>query len=363
MQIEIPILAKGEFPHAGAGVVQVIDDAALDAVAAQAIPDGGLLLDFDHYSDLTEEERAALARMGIQLPSGAAGWLKRLFRRGDKVFAMADLTPDGAESVRGKEYRFTSPVFDLDGLERLDGNRVRPRHVDKVGLTNEPNMKAIGAILANRGTYALANSEKDVEWRMIGGHPVPIQDGDAAGDKGNGGDAEGYVSLDEVWKAGKTGSGKCKAVQGTVDKDEAKRLKEATGYDIPAGTKHIVTSDCIRHIKGHNEATLAAIRDLDTFRATATVKAVAGRSGEKKIEYRKRIGDRGWVCAEEWWNRKGELALVTLKKEERGALHASKKDPSAYVRNERPDPIRLVLPRPPPRFPLFPFPSRIPANR
>lgn len=177
MQIEIPILAKGEYPHAS-GVVQVVDDAALDAVAGQAIPDGGLLLDFDHYSDLTEEERARLKEMGILLPSGAAGWLKRFFRRGDKVFATADLTPDGAESVRGKEYRFTSPVFDFEGLERLDGNRVRPRHVDKVGLTNEPNMRAIGAILANRRTWALANKDEDAEWRMVGGNPVPIRAGE-----------------------------------------------------------------------------------------------------------------------------------------------------------------------------------------
>lgn len=184
MTIEIPILAKGEFPHS-AGVVQVVDDAALDAVAAQTIPDGGLLLDFDHYSDLTEEERAELKRMGIQLPSEAAGWLKRLFRRGDKVFGETELTDKGAEAVKGRGYRFTSPVFDWAGLENLGGDRVRPRHVEKVGLTNEPNIRAIGAILANRRGFALANSEGDAAWRMIGGEPMSMQDVEApAIDKG-----------------------------------------------------------------------------------------------------------------------------------------------------------------------------------
>lgn len=334
MILEIPILAKGEFPHAGAGVVQVVDDAALDAVAGQEIPAGGILLDFDHYSDLTEEERAALAAMGIVLPSEAAGWLKRFARRGDKVFAEAELTPKGAESVEGKEYRFTSPTFDWAGLEDLGGGRVRPVHVEKVGLTNEPNMKAIGAILANRGRYPLANKDEDVEWRMIGGHPVPIEDGEP----GAGGAGDGYVTLEEVWEAGKSGNEKKKAVQGTVDEAEAKRLKEATGYDIPAGTKHVVTADCIRHIKGHNEATLAAIRDLDAFRATADkIEASSGFNGEKRVRHWKKIGDRDWVCVEEWWRKKGELSLVSLKKNPKGTPHADNRRPEAVRPKRYPD--------------------------
>lgn len=252
MVLEIPILAKGEFPHAGAGVVQVVDDAALDAVAGQAIPAGGILLDFDHYSDLTEEERAALKEMGIVLPSEAAGWLKRFARRGDKVFAVAELTPKGAESVEGKEYRFTSPTFDWAGLEDLGGGRVRPKHVEKVGLTNEPNMRAIGAILANRRTWALANKDEDVEWRMIGGHPVPIKDGESGGGGGEEEKAEKkglsekesaeYREKNPVsaWHPGKD-PGKC-------DPDAArKEIEGGVELDTPIGVKLTADKSAIEH--------------------------------------------------------------------------------------------------------------------
>ena len=60
----IPIEAAGEFPHSS-GVVQVVDDKAIDAILSQEIPEGGLLLDFDHYSSLTQEEREALREMGF----------------------------------------------------------------------------------------------------------------------------------------------------------------------------------------------------------------------------------------------------------------------------------------------------------
>ena len=162
MKTKVPVLRKGEFPHSK-GVVQVIDDEAIQSVLAQEIPPEGLLFDFDHYSDLTNDERTALSKTGIMLPSDASGWIHS-FTAGDDgntVYAEVDWTEAGEKAVRGGAYKYTSPVFPRTACEYLGGNRVRPRRISKVALTNEPNMKTIGAILANRD--ALANGGAEAE--------------------------------------------------------------------------------------------------------------------------------------------------------------------------------------------------------
>ena len=65
----------GEFPHAGAGVVQVVDAAACEAMAnafrvESASPNfAGLLIDFDHFS------------LDGKQKSEAAGWITALEAR------------------------------------------------------------------------------------------------------------------------------------------------------------------------------------------------------------------------------------------------------------------------------------------
>jgi phage I-like protein len=69
----------GEFPHAGAGVVQVVDAAACEAMAAafraeSASPNfAGLLIDFDHFS------------LDGKQKSEAAGWITALEARVGKT--------------------------------------------------------------------------------------------------------------------------------------------------------------------------------------------------------------------------------------------------------------------------------------
>src|ERR1035437_4285934 len=73
------IAPLGEFPHAQAGVVQVVDQAACEAMvnafrqAAGAEHFAGLLVDFDHFS-LDGEKR-----------SEAAGWITALEARGQSL--------------------------------------------------------------------------------------------------------------------------------------------------------------------------------------------------------------------------------------------------------------------------------------
>ena len=130
------ITPLGEFEHAGAGVVQVIDaeaaNAMVDDFKAKASADNfpGLLVDFDHFS------------MDTDKPSEAAGWICDLRHDSKGVWAQVRWTDKGKASVEGGVYRLVSPVFPKPSLcESLGENRIRPREIVSVALTNEPNIK------------------------------------------------------------------------------------------------------------------------------------------------------------------------------------------------------------------------------
>lgn len=174
MTVSVPVLKKGSYPHSR-GVVQIVDDESIRAVLDQPIPPEGLIFDFDHYSDLTANERKTLANMGIQLPSDASGWIRSfsLAKDGETVLANVDWTEAGSRAVREGKYKYTSPVFPISDCQYLGGNKVRPRRISKVALTNEPNMNAIGAIFANRAP-ALANNG-DASADVEPGVAIPLE--------------------------------------------------------------------------------------------------------------------------------------------------------------------------------------------
>ena len=134
----------GEFPHAGAGVVQVIDRATCDAIAEEfnARKAGanfpGILVDFDHFSLDTAQS------------SEAAGWIAELESRDTGLWARVRWSDAGLAAVQGGRFRLMSPVFPPpSACEDLGGGKIRPRTLVSVALTNEPNIKG-GRPLANR---------------------------------------------------------------------------------------------------------------------------------------------------------------------------------------------------------------------
>ena len=143
------IAPLGEFAHAGAGVMQVIDQEACVAMAARFTADAktpnfpGLLVDFDHFS-LDGEKR-----------SEAAGWIFGLENRENGLWAQIRWSDLGEEAVKGGRYRFLSPVWartdcvDLgpDPMSGLD--RVRPVRILNAAVTNDPNLKGL-VPLSNR---------------------------------------------------------------------------------------------------------------------------------------------------------------------------------------------------------------------
>jgi len=145
----------GEFPHAGAGIVQVIDRAACDAMAADFnsrksdanFP--GVLVDFDHFSLDTEKS------------SEAAGWISDLESRDTGLWARVRWSDAGLAAVQGGRFRLMSPVFPPpSACEDLGGGKIRPVMLVSVALTNEPNIKG-GRPIANRKTEARGQRSED----------------------------------------------------------------------------------------------------------------------------------------------------------------------------------------------------------
>lgn len=144
------IEAKGTHPNHAAGVVQVIDDTATEAIvnrfnaAAQA---GSLrhghemLIDHEHFSDQLDQETRAY------------GWLTELQNRADGIYGRIRWTTTGQAAVDGGDYRFFSTEYDASALKVLnDGKekRVRPLALAGLTLTNMNNNRGQKPI-TNRG--------------------------------------------------------------------------------------------------------------------------------------------------------------------------------------------------------------------
>ena len=132
----VQVTPCGEFPHAGAGVTQVIDREACDRIAAEFYSRKadsnfpGVLVDFDHFSLDTGQS------------SEAAGWITELESRDTGLWARVRWSDAGLAAVQGGRFRLMSPVFPPPSqCEDLGGGKIRPRSLVSVALTNEPNIK------------------------------------------------------------------------------------------------------------------------------------------------------------------------------------------------------------------------------
>jgi len=99
------------------------------------MPQVGLVLDFDHSTDLAAPQGR---------PSPAAGWLKEFKVEHGAIFARIEWTADAAEAVKAKKYRYVSPVFE----HSKDGKVER---ILRAALTNNPALTELPAIAAALG--------------------------------------------------------------------------------------------------------------------------------------------------------------------------------------------------------------------
>lgn len=149
---------KGEFPNSQGGVVQIIDDAALESIANRfsaeaAKPNfAGLLIDHEHFRHQTDQE------------SRAYGWLMKVQNRADGLYGQIRWTATGKAAVDGGDYRFFSTEYfpaDLTILNREGSpRRVRPMRLGGLTLTNDPNNKGAKPITNRAEAPAQADPQQ-----------------------------------------------------------------------------------------------------------------------------------------------------------------------------------------------------------
>lgn len=115
---------------------QMSAEIAAQVIAAMEAAGKPILYDYEHNSNWGD--------------SRAAGWIDKLvYVAGKGLFGHVDWTPDAAEAIARKEYRYSSPYFLFNGQT---GAVVR---LLSVALTNVPALGELGAVeLARRAALA-----------------------------------------------------------------------------------------------------------------------------------------------------------------------------------------------------------------
>lgn len=122
----------------GGDIVQVLDNAAMQAIVAAGVPEEGIPIDADHRG---------VPGVAEVPDTAAAGWVRELALFDDgagnmQLAGRIEWTPPGLELVAGRVYKHFSTVYRVDDeelAEPLGGNRYRPLVLLGLALTNNPN--------------------------------------------------------------------------------------------------------------------------------------------------------------------------------------------------------------------------------
>lgn len=122
----------------GGEIVQVLDNAAMQAIVAAGVPEEGIPIDADHRG---------VPGVAEVPDTAAAGWVRELALFDDgagnmQLAGRIEWTPPGLELVAGRVYKHFSTVYRVDDeelAEPLGGNRYRPMVLLGLALTNNPN--------------------------------------------------------------------------------------------------------------------------------------------------------------------------------------------------------------------------------
>lgn len=152
----------------GGDIVQVLDNAAMQAIVAAGVPEEGIPIDADHRG---------VPGVAEVPDTAAAGWVRELavFDDGAGNMQLAgriEWTPPGLELVAGRVYKHFSTVYRVDDeelAEALGGNRYRPLVLLGLALTNNPNNRigqrpitnSLGRVGEVRGANYEVRSEEE----------------------------------------------------------------------------------------------------------------------------------------------------------------------------------------------------------
>jgi phage I-like protein len=127
----VELIPAGKFSAVdGRGPFDNQDPDSIVGASIAKMPQVGLVLDYDHSTDLAAPEGR---------PAPAAGWLKQFKIENGAIFARIEWTADAAEALKEKKYRYVSPVFEHD----KDGKVER---ILRAALTNNPALVNLPAI-------------------------------------------------------------------------------------------------------------------------------------------------------------------------------------------------------------------------
>jgi hypothetical protein len=151
------IEALGDHPNSAAGLVQVIDSEAAQAItqrfnaaaaAGQLRHGQEMLIDHEHFSELPDQETRAY------------GWLQELQPREDGIYGRIRWTSTGRLAVDGGDYRFFSTEYDPADLVAVD---VSPRLTDSKAPQVVRPLRLAGLTLTNmnnnRGQKPITNRD------------------------------------------------------------------------------------------------------------------------------------------------------------------------------------------------------------
>lgn len=198
----------------------IIDSEAYDRIYAsfavqQAAPDfPGLLVDREHLSEMPAGD------------STAAAWAKTILRRDDGLWTGWELTALGETLIPTRNFKFRSPVFDL---ERVAGtaDEYRPVRLVSIALTNVPHFKTLAPSL-NREDAATPQ----------GGPAMLLEMLRKKFNKPEATEEELLAMLEGALREGETATAECSALKQKVQAFEAEKLNaEADAFVAEHGAK------------------------------------------------------------------------------------------------------------------------------
>ncbi|MBV8056351.1 MAG: hypothetical protein JO071_14040, partial [Deltaproteobacteria bacterium] len=120
----------------GRGPFENANPDSIVAASIERMPQVGLVLDYDHSTDLAAPEGR---------PAPAAGWLKQFKVERGAILARIEWTAEAAEAIKAKKWRYVSPVFE----HAKDGKVER---ILRAALTNNPALINLPAIASAQKT-------------------------------------------------------------------------------------------------------------------------------------------------------------------------------------------------------------------
>lgn len=141
-RLHVAMTGKWEGHPAGPFSITARDmDAIIERFNGQKTP---MAIDYDH----------SMADDDVPGPKIAAGWIHKMSRIGDDLWAEVEWTPRAAEMIRNGEYAFCSPVMLKGKPDRVTGKPV-PVELFNVALTNTPFLDGQTPITLSRIAMAV----------------------------------------------------------------------------------------------------------------------------------------------------------------------------------------------------------------